>query len=374
MASDLDKFARPILPREIPESSGFANNNHEPRKAPPFAERLEQEQIGSERGVPGERKKEAPLSESLALGLRSTAELSVMEVPERERLLGEFFCEADLGFLYAPRGVGKTFFAFSMAISITKGRDMGPWKAGQLSSVIYVDGEMPADLMKKRTISMEAEAPNLLVLNHEILFQKTGLILNIARPEVQNALTDLCLARGARVLVLDNLSSLASGVKENEGDSWEQILGWLLHLRRLKIAVLIVHHSGRNGEMRGTSRREDAAFWIIRLEQKESGGVKDGARFVSVFTKQRNSPLDPPCLEWSYSPDKGTGQMLTGCKEASPEDLVLQLVAEDVTKASEIAEAMHMRTYQISRIAKRLENKGLLRKKGRGYELVDESS
>jgi hypothetical protein len=370
MASDLDKFARPILPREIPESSGFANNNHEPLKAPPFAENLEQD-FG---GESGEQKKEAPLSERLALGLRSTADLSVMEVPERERLLGEFFCEADLGFLYAPRGVGKTFFAFSMAISITKGRDMGPWKVGQLSSVIYVDGEMPADLMKKRTISMEAEAPNLLVLNHEILFQETGLILNIARPEVQDALTGLCLARSARVLILDNLSSLASGVKENEGDSWEKILGWLLHLRRLKIAVLIVHHSGRNGEMRGTSRREDAAFWIIRLEQKDSGGSKDGARFVSVFTKQRNSPLDPPCLEWSYSTDPRNGQMLIGCKEASPEDIVLQLVAEDVTMAKDIAEETGMKTYQISRIAKRLENKGLLRKNGRGYELVDGSS
>ena len=124
--------------------------------------------------------------------------------------------------------------------------------------------------------------------------------------------------------------------------------------------------------MRGTSRREDAAFWIIRLEQKESGGVKDGARFVSVFTKQRNSPLDPPCLEWSYSPDKHTGQMLIGYKEASPDDLVLQQVTEGVTMASEIAEATGMKTYQISRIAKRLENKGVLRKKGRGYELVDE--
>ena len=48
MASDLDKFARPILTRAIPEASGFANNNHEPLKAPPFAGRLEQEQSNSD--------------------------------------------------------------------------------------------------------------------------------------------------------------------------------------------------------------------------------------------------------------------------------------------------------------------------------------
>ncbi len=40
------------------------------------------------------------------------------------------------------------------------------------------------------------------------------------------------------------------------------MLPWLLDLRRRKIAVVIVHHAGRSGEMRGTSKREDNVFWI----------------------------------------------------------------------------------------------------------------
>jgi hypothetical protein len=33
-----------------------------------------------------------------------------------------------------------------------------------------------------------------------------------------------------------------------------------LELQRAKISVVIIHHAGRSGNMRGTSKREDAAF------------------------------------------------------------------------------------------------------------------
>jgi hypothetical protein len=51
-------------------------------------------------------------------------------------------------------------------------------------------------------------------------------------------------------------------MRENEADSWELVNNWLLDLRRRKIAVVIIHHAGRSGEMRGTSKREDNVFLI----------------------------------------------------------------------------------------------------------------
>ena len=103
-------------------------------------------------------------------------------------------------------------------------------------------------------------------LNHELLFERTGKVLNITKPEVQQAITQHCVGRGVKVLILDNLSTLASGMRENEADSWELVNPWLLDLRRRKIAVVIIHHAGRSGEMRGTSKREDNVFWIIALD------------------------------------------------------------------------------------------------------------
>jgi putative DNA primase/helicase len=114
--------------------------------------------------------------------------------------------------------------------------------------------------------------------------------LNVANADTQKALTAYVLETGAGLLVLDNLSCLCSGQEENNADSWEPVLHWLLTLRRHKVAVLIVHHAGRNGEMRGTSRREDAAFWVLRLDSTaEEQGAGRRATFLSRFTKERNS-------------------------------------------------------------------------------------
>jgi putative DNA primase/helicase len=47
------------------------------------------------------------------------------------------------------------------------------------------------------------------------------------------------------------------GLRENDSDAWSPIQQWLLQLRRRGLAVLIVHHAGKTGGQRGTSRRED---------------------------------------------------------------------------------------------------------------------
>jgi len=89
--------------------------------------------------------------------------------------------------------------------------------------------------------------------------------LNLTNPAVQAALLENCRQREIEILLLDNLSCLFTGLKENDADAWEVVLPWLLELRRNRIAVVFIAHAGRNGFMRGTSRREDAAFWIMQL-------------------------------------------------------------------------------------------------------------
>ena len=164
--------------------------------------------------------------------------------------------------------------------------------------MLYVDGEMPCESLHERIAGMGG-VENLTVLNHEALFHLGGEVLNLGDATVQDELTTRLLEDGVKVVFLDNLSCLFSGVKENDADSWENVLSWLLTLRRHRIAVVVVHHSGRNKEMRGTSRREDAAFWVIRLETVSAEG-KEGACFVSRFTKERNSGKEQPAIEWTF--------------------------------------------------------------------------
>lgn len=196
-------------------------------------------------------------------------ELHDLELIARKKLLGDWFCEGDLGFVFAFRGVGKTWLALAIAQALSIGGKLGDWQALAPVKVLYADGEMPPDLMRARCEGLQASNANLEFLNHEILFDRTGKTLNITNREVQQAITGRCVNSRAKVLILDNLSTLASGMKENEADAWELVNNWLLDLRRRKIAVVIVHHAGRSGEMRGTSKREDNVFWIYRARRHE---------------------------------------------------------------------------------------------------------
>jgi hypothetical protein len=161
--------------------------------------------------------------DALNVSVVASAELRGLELIPRKKLLGDWFCEGDLGFIFAFRGVGKTWFALAIARAISTGGKLGDWEAHERVRVLYVDGEMPPDLMRDRCEGLQSSNDELQFLNHEILFERTGKVLNVANPEVQQAITARCINTRAKVLILDNLSTLASGMNENEADSWEQV-------------------------------------------------------------------------------------------------------------------------------------------------------
>jgi hypothetical protein len=76
---------------------------------------------------------------------------------------------------------------------------------------------------------------------------------NLGSPVVQAEIESLL--DGVELLVIDNLSSLTVGVRENDSDAWGEIQEWLLRLRRRGVSVLLIHHSGKTGGQRGSSRR-----------------------------------------------------------------------------------------------------------------------
>ena len=252
-----------------------------------------------EAGSDEDEKRDSSWLEAIDDSVVTSTELASLQLQQRELLLGDWFREGDLGVIYAFRGVGKTWFALLIAKALSEGGRVGDWQAQKRTKVLYIDGEMPADLMRSRDAGLGRAGGEVEFLNHEILFDRTNKVLNITLPEIQQAITERCIRDGIKVVILDNLSTLASGMKENDSFEWEQVNNWLLQFRRHKIAVILVHHAGRNGEARGTSKREDAAFWVIALDDaKKHSDDKRGARFISRFTKpSRNTQEDVPAYE-----------------------------------------------------------------------------
>jgi AAA domain/DnaB-like helicase N terminal domain len=305
-----------------------------------------------------------------AAAVRSS-ELASLTLNQREPLLSDWLCEGDYGIIFASRGVGKTWLGLLIAKAVATGGRLGEWKAPASAKVLYIDGEMPPDLMRDRDRGLGSGEVEFL--NHAILFDRTEKVLNIIEPAVQEAILQRCVRDNIRLVILDNLSTLASGIKENDSFEWERLHNWLLHFRRRKIAVILIHHAGRSGEMRGTSKREDAAFWVISLDDaKKHADDKRGARFISRFAKpSRNTQDEVPALEWHVLTDAVTGEISVGCKAAQSLDVFRRWIEDGVTECSQLAEEMRVSKGTISKWAKKAMNEGWLEKNGREYVIVE---
>jgi hypothetical protein len=314
--------------------------------------------------------------EHIAKATCNSADLPKLNVPPREPILGEWFKEADLGFIFGARGLGKTWLAMLIGRQCAECGSVADWKVHQPQRVLYVDGETALDEIRRRDVGLStAPTEGMFYLQHEVLFHLTGKVLNLTSPIVQAAILEDCLRKKKKVLILDNLSCLFSGVKENDADSWEQVLPWLLELRRNRIAVIIVAHAGRNGFMRGTSRREDAANWIIKLaEAKNHGESQDGARFVARFSKNRNATdADCPPLEWHFNLPKGETLCRVSCKKISTAQMFRELIEDGLTNCKDLADEMGITKGQVSKLATKAFAAGWLKKDGRDYALTGQA-
>jgi AAA domain/Homeodomain-like domain len=218
------------------------------------------------------------------------SEFLELSIKPREMLLDPILPEKGLAMLYASRGTGKTHVALGIAFAVATATNFLKWKAPAAHRVLLIDGEMPAAALQERLASIVASAPNLefdpdniRILAGDLV--EDGGLGNLASPDVQVELDGQL--DGIHLLVLDNLSSLTAVIRDNDADSWGPIQEWLLKLRRRGISVLIVHHAGKGGQQRGTSRREDVLDTSISLRRPADYSPTEGAKFEVHLEKAR---------------------------------------------------------------------------------------
>ncbi len=218
------------------------------------------------------------------------AEYLELRLPPRQPLLSPWFNEKDLAMLYANRGDGKTWVALSIALGVATGTSALGWEAPARAPVLFVDGEMPVETLQSRTSSLLAGLDPDLDTS-EIPFRILAAdaqevpVPALDSPEGKRLLD--AILGDAKLVVFDNISTLFGAGPENEAEAWGPAQDLLLGLRRRGVAVLLVHHAGKSGAQRGTSRREDVLDTVIKLQRPGEYRAENGARFEVRFEKAR---------------------------------------------------------------------------------------
>ena len=288
-------------------------------------------------------------------------EFLARELPPREQMLSPWLLTQSLNMVYAWRGVGKTHVALNIAYAIAAGGSFLHWRANRPRRVIYLDGEMPAPALQERLAGIMASSE----------VQPSPGMLRLLTPDLQGGATpDLAIREGqqaiasvlgdAELIIVDNLSCLVRGQgRENESEGWLAVADWGLQMRAQGRSVLLVHHSGKNGAQRGTSKREDLLDTVICLKRPADYESAQGAVFEINFEKSRNlfgAEVDP--IEARLTTDaKGLQTWETKKVSDSSFDRIVALANEGLSQI-EISQELSLNRSNVSRAVRKATESG----------------
>lgn len=213
-----------------------------------------------------------------------------LNLPVHEAILSPILLTQSLTMIYAKRGIGKTYVALEIAHAVASGGSCFKWQALKPRKVLYIDGEMPGFAMQER-LKRIVNAKHTKVPSDDFFRLVTPDLQENLMPDLSTkegrALID-AYAENSDLIIIDNLSCLFRMGDENEAASWMPAQNWLLDLRRRGKSVLLIHHAGKSGAQRGTSKKEDMLDVVITLKHPSNYSFDQGARFEIIFEKARH--------------------------------------------------------------------------------------
>lgn len=255
---------------------------------------------------------------------RDLGDVMNTEFAERTQLWGPAFRLGSIVMVYAPRGVGKTFFVLKLAHALGSASAFMLWSAPRRTKVIIFDGEMGDQSIASRMHQIEGAAPASMAFNQIFLVNYAdcgGTMWNLSDPEHQewyNREIGDC-----DVVIVDNLltCSYARGPRDEEFSQWARIQPFLIRLREAGKMVVLVHHAGKNASQYGTSLKENICDTIVGLKPVTDGGIEvrweklrnvPNAECPNLFFEMRSDILGSGItFEWCSMDDKFRQQVLT---------------------------------------------------------------
>ncbi|MDD5598318.1 MAG: AAA family ATPase, partial [Victivallaceae bacterium] len=197
---------------------------------------------------------------------------------EREFILSPILFARSTTLLYAPTNVGKTWLALCMGYVISMGKTMfkeNNWKARRARKVLYIDSEMDEKSLQDRVriiANMQFNGRRYGGRINNNFFSITKKRSTQRNEEFQDDVVKFVKAKNISLLILDNLTAFTQ--HNDSAKAWEDIHNWLDRLKKKGCAVLLIHHTNKAGEQRGTSATTNAVDNVIRLKKRNVAGDK----------------------------------------------------------------------------------------------------
>ncbi len=207
----------------------------------------------------------------------------------RGYLVKDLIAPGDLALIFGQPGAGKSVIAPHIGYAVAQGRAVFDRRV-RSGPVVYITAEDPHGLPQRvhALRIVHGDAPNFYVIQGVTnLFAKDA-------PDV-SALIAAVEAIQPVLVIIDTLAAAFPGIRENESDDMQIVLGVARDLQRSRAAnsvtpaVIIVHHAPKADDAtpRGHGSLNGAVDMTIRLAIDTEEGIVRGK-----LGKNRNGPCD----------------------------------------------------------------------------------
>ena len=205
-----------------------------------------------------------------------------------------FYC-----LIFGGTGVAKTWFALHLAIALSQGEtpfDKCEFRGKAPLNVLYVAGEMKPEEYGSRLRTLLADQKT----NARFCLVREDL--DLTTPEDQERVIKAVKNQKSQVVVLDNLSTLATN-GHTEGQ-FEKVLSLIRELQATGIIVILVHHENREGNFKGSGRISLVAD--ISLHLFHAGDGKKIELLVQPDKARSVSSAEFPPFHTEFDPENPT--------------------------------------------------------------------
>lgn len=270
----------------------------------------------------------------------SPKKLSDDKNPRKSRkfLLAPILHENSISIFFSKTSIGKTWLSLSLAFCASVGgRIFYTWNASKPRKVLYCDFEMDPDSFISRLKKIQkmdfgvSKAQTKKCRENFQYILKEDKLFKLPLATIRSEIFKYVKSEKISLIIIDNLSA---ATKHNDtAGAWESINLWLTELQKIGCASLIVHHTNKKNEQRGTSAKTNTTDNSIRLEEIKNKPIGSDLAFSINIDKGRDlfgfskTPLEVALFTksakpmWQIIPEK-TPEAISALEDEILQDLI----------------------------------------------------